>query len=131
MSGVSIALGPHAYGGFAKLRHRQSFDFPLLSIGVAFVLNEERVLMSGRLVVNALVAKAKVFDLSAFKGNRYSDCLIGEIAHFAMEKCHPQSNMAEDVAWRKEMIELYTKRAFNNAHLCKDSSCCSKPRATA
>jgi 4-hydroxybenzoyl-CoA reductase subunit beta len=120
VSGVSIALGPHVYGGFAKLRHRQSFDFPLLSIGVAFVLNEERVLVSGRLVVNALVAKAKVFDLSNFKGNRYSESLIEEIAHFAMEKCHPQSNMAEDVAWRKEMIELYTKRAFNNAHLCKD-----------
>lgn len=102
------------FSGFAKLRHRQSFDFGLLSIGTCFSL-DNNFFISGRLVVNALVAKPKIFDLSTFQGRVYNEALVDEIAVFAREKCHPQDNMAEDKAWRRDMIIPFTKRAFYNA----------------
>lgn len=111
---IDIPIKEQSFSGFAKLRHRQSFDFGLLSIGTFFGLNNNR-LVYGRLVLNALVAKPKIFDLEAFTGAFYDGALVEKIALFAQNKCHPQENMAEDSAWRRDLILPFTKRAFINA----------------
>lgn len=112
LTGVYLKRTPKTKAGFAKLRHRDSIDFPLLSIGVVFELDESNKLVSGRLVVSALVAKPKIFELDEFAKAYYTQDLAQKIARFAKEKCHPQTNIAEDRAWRKEMVECYILRAF-------------------
>jgi 4-hydroxybenzoyl-CoA reductase subunit beta len=115
ITGVYIKKSSQMRAGFAKLRHRESIDFPLLSIGVAFNLDQENTLQEGRLVINALVAKPKLFDLANYKSRRYTSELVLEIARHAREKCHPQTNIFDDCRWRKQMIESYVVRAFMQA----------------
>ncbi len=110
---VEVELRPNSFAGFAKLRHRESIDFSLLSIGLAFSLEDTKVL-DLKVAVNAMVAKPKVLNFSDV-GRTYDQHLIEEIAQQASEKCHPQTNICDDPAWRKEMIKCYIKRAFNHA----------------
>ena len=114
---VELKRTAHTRAGFVKLRHRSSIDFPLLSIGVVFTLNQNNKFESGRLVINALVAKPKIFELERYNTQIYNEDLIKIIAREAREKCHPQTNIAEDTNWRKEMIEYYTMLAFRQAHV--------------
>jgi 4-hydroxybenzoyl-CoA reductase subunit beta len=113
VSSVSITLRPKSFGGFYKLRHRDSIDFPLLSVAVYFEL-DQKCLTSGTLVVNALVAKPKVIDLGNFCGHAYNADTILNIAKMAEQVCHPQSNICDET-WRKPMILVAVKRAFLHA----------------
>jgi len=115
VSQVELKRTAQTHAGFSKLRHRASIDFPLLSIGVVFERNNNKFL-GGRLVINALVAKPKIFDLERFRDKIYDDDLVKTIAREAREKCHPQTNIAEDINWRKQMVEYYTMLAFRQAH---------------
>lgn len=117
VSQVQLKRTAQTRAGFAKLRHRASIDFPLISIGVVFDLYPDNKINNGKLVINALVAKPKIFDLERYKNQIYNEDLIKNIARDAREKCHPQSNIAEDTNWRKEMIEYYTMLAFRQAHV--------------
>jgi len=115
---VELKHKSHSRAGFAKLRHRKSIDFPLLSIGVVVELKaSDNKLENGRLVINALVAKPKIFELERFKNQDFDDDLIKIIAQEAREKCHPQTNIAEDTHWRKQMIEYYTVLALRQVYL--------------
>lgn len=102
------------YSGFAKLRHRESIDFSMLSIGLSYNLEKHRI-TSGKLVVSALVAKPKIFDLSNYTNQILDDNLIYDIANMAAQKSYPQTNICDDPNWRKAMIVEYTRRAFMSA----------------
>jgi 4-hydroxybenzoyl-CoA reductase subunit beta len=114
LTSVELELKPNAYAAFAKLRHRESIDFSLLSIGLVFFL-EGIIVTDIRLAVNAMVAKPKVFNFSELIGRVYDQHLIEEIADQASNKCHPQTNICDDPEWRKAMIKCYVKRAFKGA----------------
>lgn len=114
---VELRRTANTYAGFSKLRHRASIDFPLLSIGVVFELSEKNIFERGTLVISALVAKPKIFELGRFVGQIYNEDLIKIIAREARDKCHPQTNIAEDINWRKEMIEYYILLAFRQARV--------------
>lgn len=102
--------------GFFKLRHRNSIDFSMLSVAVRFSLDALDRLQGGRLVINALVAKPKVIDLSEYEG-LHKTVMIEKVAEAAKQKCHPQTNICDDPSWRKQMVSYATKMAFNNAFL--------------
>lgn len=114
VTNVTVDLVANAHAGFYKVRMRESIDFPLLSIANHFVV-EGGKFISGRLVINALVAKPKVLDLADFANSNYNRELIHAIADFARLKCHPQTNLAGDLGFRKHMVLVGTKRAFQNA----------------
>ena len=111
---VRVDFARASFAGFYKVRMRESIDFPLLSVAV-LVRVEDGLLISGRLVLNALVAKPKVFDLDEFANLGYNRELINAIADFAQRKCHPQTNIIGDVSFRKHMIAVAVKRAFYDA----------------
>lgn len=114
VSSVSVTMPHKKWGGFYKLRHRDSIDFPLLSVAVCFEL-DKGLLQQGCVVVNALVAKPKVFELMEFHGRHYDYDIIATIAHAIQNKCHPQTNIC-DSGWRKSMIAIAVERAFLHAH---------------
>lgn len=114
VSKVVVEHKANSYGGFSKLRHRESIDFSMLSVGVGFGLNEG-AFTHVCVVVNALVAKPRVFDLVDFQAQPYEDSVIERIAEEIALKCHPQTNICDDPMWRKEMIKCYIKKAFINA----------------
>lgn len=98
--------------GFAKLRHRESIDFSLISVGISYVLRNNTI-EDLSVVINALVAKPKVLLFPEYNGTLLEQNLIDEIARLSASKCHPQTNICDDPEWRKAMIECYVKRAFD------------------
>src|SRR5687767_14617082 len=65
--------------GYAKLRHRNAIDYPLLSVGVRFDVEGERI-SDARVVVSALAARPNRLALDAFKGRALDDVVVDEIA---------------------------------------------------
>lgn len=111
---VEFKLTEGLKAGFAKLRHRESIDFSLISAGVSYV-KENKNIKNIKVVVNALVAKPKVMVFSEYDNSFLDDNLIGELAQKCSQKCHPQTNICDDPEWRKEMVKCYIKKAFEQA----------------
>jgi 4-hydroxybenzoyl-CoA reductase subunit beta len=101
--------------GYAKLRHRNSIDFPLLSVGVRFDVDTANVVQVARVTVSALGARPNRLAVDSFAGRALDDVLMNEIAAMAHAKCTPLTNIADDPAWRKDMVPVYVKRAIASA----------------
>lgn len=97
--------------GYAKLRHRHSIDYPLLSVACRFDMDDNHLIQVAKLVVSALAARPKSVALDAFIGRPLDAALIDEIAALAHRKCTPLTNIADDPMWRKEMVPVFVKRA--------------------
>ena len=114
---VSVPKRPRfgsRHEGYAKLRHRNSIDFPLLSVGARFDV-DAGVITEARVVVSALGARPNRLALDPWKGKSLNDVTAGEIAALALLKCSPLTNIADDPAWRKEMVPVFVKRAIADA----------------
>jgi CO/xanthine dehydrogenase FAD-binding subunit len=94
------------------LRHRNSIDFPLLSVGVRFDVDSANVVQVARVTVSALGARPNRLAVDSFVGRTLDDALAQEIATMAHAKCSPLTNIADDPAWRKDMVPVYVKRAI-------------------
>jgi 4-hydroxybenzoyl-CoA reductase subunit beta len=114
VSTVTFTFQEGSYSAFAKLRHRASIDFSMLSLGLVFKLSQG-LLHSGNVVLSALVARPRLFNLSAYNGACFNEELVLKIGEDIAEKSHPQSNICDDPQWRKDMIVELVKEAFNNA----------------
>ena len=101
--------------GFAKLRHRKSIDYPMLSVGIRFDLGAEDEIIDAALVVNALAAKPREIKLAPFAGRRLDLKTAQEIAELAQKRCRPLTNICDDPDWRKEMVSVFVKKAIGNA----------------
>lgn len=101
--------------GFAKLRHRKSIDYPMLSIGVRFDLDADALIKKAHLIVNALAAKPRSIKISAWEGKTLNSTTIEEIAAIAHKRANPLTNICDDTQWRKDMVSVYVKRAIHNA----------------
>ncbi|MHC5211197.1 MAG: FAD binding domain-containing protein [Planctomycetota bacterium] len=108
------AAGLHS--AYAKLRPRDSIDFPRLGIAVAYVLRDGSV-HDLRVVVTALAAVPqllrKVAELA--EGRAPDETLWAEIAAEAYAQCHPLTNIDGDAVYRREMVPVYTLRALREA----------------
>jgi 4-hydroxybenzoyl-CoA reductase subunit beta len=107
--------GARRLEGYAKLRHRNSIDFPLLSVAVRFDLDAAGLIQEARLVVSALGARPNKVNVDAWKGKPLDDRTVDEIAQLAFSRCTPLTNIADDPAWRKDMVPVYVKRAVVDA----------------
>jgi len=114
IASITIDIPTISRGGFFKLRHRNSIDFPLISTAIMCELDTHEHICQGALVINALVAKPRVIDLHEFKGHPFSAQTFHKIAKLAQEKYHPQTNIC-DPAWRKDAIQTAIMRAFAQA----------------
>ncbi len=101
---------------YQKLRERKSVDFPLLSLALAVDLDEGDVVRSIGLVVAALGAKPRrVGGLDKIiVGERISADRIEEIGRQAYRQCNPLSNLIVDLEWRRAMVPVFVRRAFDD-----------------
>lgn len=121
IASITIDIPERCLGGFFKLRHRNSIDFPLISTAVMCELDMNNHIKQGCLVINALVAKPRIVDLHEFKGQPYAKETFSTIAELAQEKCHPQTSIDEHT-WRKKIMNTAILRAFLNAQKQSNSS---------
>jgi len=108
---------PRLRMSYQKLRERKSVDFPLMSLALALEMNEEQVVESIALVVAALGAKPRrIGGLDTLMvGERVTPERIDEVAQQAYRQCNPLDNIIVDVEWRRAMVPVYVRRAFQEA----------------
>jgi len=117
---------PGLRSAYAKLRPRDSIDFPRLGVAVAYrvggaegaaALAGEAVVSELRVAVTALAAVPqelrKVGELA--EGGVPGDELWSAVADEAFAQCHPLTNIDGDPAWRREMVRVFTRRALREA----------------
>lgn len=98
--------------GFAKLRHRESIDYPLLSVGVRFDLDDDGVVRKALVTVNAIAARPRDVPTDSVIGKKLDDAAIDALAAVARKKVNPLTNITDDPKWRKDMVPVYVKRAI-------------------
>jgi 4-hydroxybenzoyl-CoA reductase subunit beta len=100
---------------YQKLRERHSVDFPLLGLALAVQLSRDGVVESIALVVSGLGAKPRrIGGLDdVIVGARPSKERIEEIARQAYRQCNPLDNIIVDIEWRRAMVPVYVRRAFD------------------
>jgi 4-hydroxybenzoyl-CoA reductase subunit beta len=104
--------------GYAKLRHRNSIDFPLLSVAARVDVDDAGLIRHARLVVSALQARPNRVPLDALVGRRLDDEAAAEMGRIAFSRCNPMTNIADDPAWRRDMIPVMVRRAVDDARAC-------------
>ena len=101
--------------GFAKLRHRQSIDFPMLSIGVRFDIDTDEKISNAKVTINALFARPKTIQTDWLIGQSLTPDTIKQLGQYAKDRCTPLTNICDDPSWRKEMIAVYIQKACEKA----------------
>jgi len=101
--------------GYAKLRQRNSIDFPLLTVAVAGRLDGDGRVREIRGVVTGLGARPKTLTgwEEIAEGEILDDELIGALAERAHAQCRPLENMIVDTEWRRAMVPVYVKKALD------------------
>lgn len=100
--------------GYAKLRHREAIDYPMLSVAVRFDLDGD-VVTRCDLVVSALAARPRVITTDGLGGRKLDDALVDELCARAHKQSNPMTNICDDTAWRKDMVPVYVRRAIASA----------------
>jgi 4-hydroxybenzoyl-CoA reductase subunit beta len=101
--------------GYAKLRHRNAIDYPLLSLAVRLDVDETETIRAARLVVSALQARPQSLKADGVLGRVLDDSVAAELGELAFKKCAPVKNIADDPAWRREMLPVLVQRAVAEA----------------
>lgn len=101
---------------YQKVRERKSVDFPLLSIALAVGLEDGMTVRSIALAVAGLGAKPRMIGGldKSIVGERLTTEAIDEAAQQAHRQCHPLDNLIVDTDWRRAMVAVYVRRAFED-----------------
>ena len=98
--------------GYQKLRVRDSIDFPMLSLALAFDLVDGAI-HDLDIVVSAVAARPR--RIKRLPGGELTDALIAEAADAAFKQVRPLTNINGDVTWRRDMVPVLLRRAFAEA----------------
>jgi 4-hydroxybenzoyl-CoA reductase subunit beta len=101
--------------GYAKLRHRNAIDYPLLSVGLRVDVDGAGVIVAIRCVVSALQAKPHKLPLDGLVGRPFDAAALAEMKKLGFAKCVPVKNIADDPVWRREMVPVMIERAVADA----------------
>ncbi len=103
--------------GYAKLRHRNAIDYPLLSVGLRVDVDAANIVTAMRCVVSALQAKPHKLPCDTWIGRAFDQTVVDELKKLAFAKCAPVKNIADDPAWRRDMVPVLIQRALDDAKL--------------
>jgi 4-hydroxybenzoyl-CoA reductase subunit beta len=112
---------PGHRGAYAKLRRRDSIDFPLFGCAVRLDLDEEGAVSGADLAAVALVARpvrvkgVEELLLGTKPGSEAFDQAVEKVAQLAYKRCRPLDNVPGDAEWRREMVPVYVRRALRAA----------------
>ncbi len=115
VTGIRVPLGAAARRtAYAKLRHRRSIDFPLLTVAVSADVDPDGTIESIHGVVTGLGSRPR--ELTGWRelavGHVLDDELIDGLAQRAHAQCHPLENLIVDPEWRRAMVPVYIRRVL-------------------
>lgn len=105
---------PGTLMAYTKLRTRAAIDFPELGVAVRAERAPDETVTDVGLCVTALAAKPRIVEIdpALYAGKSLDSALIQTIAELAYKRCRPQTNIASDPAYRREMVPVFVRRAF-------------------
>ena len=89
--------------------------FGLLSVGVRVDVDGDNVITAIRCVVSALQARPHKLPIEALVGRVFDDSVVAELKAIGFAKCAPVKNIADDPAWRRDMVPVMIQRAVDDA----------------
>lgn len=97
---------------FEKLRVRGAIDYPMLNLALAFdhVDGEARGV---DVVVSAIAARPR--RIKRLPEGPLTAALVAEAGEVAFKQVRPLTNINGDVMWRREMVPVLLRRAFEEA----------------
>lgn len=95
---------------FEKLRMRGAIDFPLLNLALAYDLDAAGGLTAPEVVVSAIAARPR--RIRPLPEGPLDAALIDAFARAAFDAVRPLSNINADAQWRREMVPVLVRRAF-------------------
>ena len=98
---------------YQKLRVRDSIDYPMLNLALAYDLSADGVLSAPELVVSAIAARPR--RIKPLPEGPLDAALIEQFAERAFAAVRPLTNINGDVEWRREMVPVLVRRAFSSA----------------
>ena len=90
-----------------KLRRRGSFDFPVLSVAAAGVVDRDGTARALRLVLGAVESCPLLLDASELVGQRLTDERLAAFADKAVRPARPLDNTDFALSWRKKVAREY------------------------
>ena len=112
---------PGTVGAYSKLRTRDAIDFPQLGLAVS-LRQEDGAIAALDIVVGAINPQPKLVPgLDAFVGRVLDEGAIEEIAELVFQRSRPQGSVVGDVAWRRQMARVYTRRALRQLGGLRDT----------
>lgn len=119
ISEILIPAPPeHSGCSYQKLRLRETMDFPLLGVSVFLHLEgRDGRCEDARLVLGAVGPSPLVVEEAAqlLCGKEITPKLLKEVSQIAWEVAHPVANAASSPKYRREMVRVFTKKAFDEA----------------
>ena len=116
---IRIPTVPENAGfSYRKLRLRDTVDFPLLGVAVFVQLDgKDGKCRKVRLVLGAVGPAPLVVNEASrmMLGERITPKLIDEVAGAARKMAHPVDNTASSPRYRRRMIPLFIRQAFDEA----------------
>lgn len=105
---------PGTVMAYAKLRTRAAIDFPELGVAVLAELDAQALVRRIDVCLTALASRpVHVPGLDSIaRGKRLDATLIARIAEAARDRAKPQTNIATDPEYRREMVPVFVRRAF-------------------
>jgi 4-hydroxybenzoyl-CoA reductase subunit beta len=94
---------------FQKLRVRGAIDFPMLNMALAYDA-EDGVITHMDLVFSAIAARPR--RIKNLPTGRLNAELVEATAQAAFKQVRPLTNINGEVVWRREMVPVLVKRAF-------------------
>lgn len=101
----------HVRSTYWKLRRRGAFDFPVLGVAAAMVLNNT-VIDEARIVLGGVASHPVVVETSSLIGKPLTDDAIEQFATAAAQPAKPLDNTDFHMNWRKAMSRAYIAGAL-------------------
>jgi len=100
---------------YRKLRRRDTFDFPVLGVGV-WMQARDGVIEDVRIRIGGAGSHAvhATGSEEILRGQRIGDDLIKEAARAAYKPTRPMDNTDYETAWRKKMAPIFVERAIRD-----------------
>ena len=105
---------------FKKLRRRGAIDFPLLNVALWLrPASDGRTVEDIRVAVGGVTSAPFLVEDAAkiLKGKQLTDDVIREAAHATRSRSKPLDNTDLDFTWRRAMVEVWVRRALEEARL--------------
>ncbi|MEE2900759.1 MAG: FAD binding domain-containing protein [Myxococcota bacterium] len=108
---------PNTIMAYQKLRTRAAIDYPELGVAVLAELDTDRTILRADICVTALGPKPIHIGRIAgiYENQKLDDKTIKALADAAQKRCKPLTNIASDPSYRREMVSVSVRRAFEHA----------------